>query len=120
MSEQYVIKLSARPYLGGISSSPAAFIFLIFLSSESSSSKVNSPSFMSNCFLKIHVIGLCETFGGFPRRFSKCCFLSFILSCWVLAFSLALVVLFLLLTSFIVCQAIFDSLSSTESLILSI
>ena len=33
---------------------------------------------------------------------------SFILSCWFVAFSLALVVLFLLLTSFIVCHAIRD------------
>ena len=36
------------------------------------------------------------------------------------AFSLALVVLFLLLTSFTVCHAILDCLSSTESLILLI
>ena len=36
------------------------------------------------------------------------------------AFSFALAVFFLLLTSFIVCQAILDCLSSTESLILSI
>ena len=66
------------------------------------------------------MIGLCVTFGGFPCRFSKCCFHSFILSCWFVAFSLALAVVFLLLTSFIVCQAILDCLSSTESLILSI
>ena len=55
-----------------------------------------------------------------PSRFSKCCFHSFIRSCWLVAFSLALVVLFLLLTSFIVCHTILDCLSSTESLILSI
>ena len=42
------------------------------------------------------------------------------LSCWFAAFSFALTVLFLLLTSFIVCQAILDCLSSTETLILSI
>ena len=66
---------------GGISSSPAAFLFLIFLSTESSSSRVNSPSLMSNCLLTILVIGSCVTFGGFPSRFSKCCFHSFILSC---------------------------------------
>ena len=29
---------------GGISSSPAAFVFLIFLSTESSYSRVNGPS----------------------------------------------------------------------------
>ena len=105
---------------GEISSSPAAFLFFIFLSTESSSSRVNGPSLMSNCLLIIFVIGLCVTFDGFPSRFSKCCFHSFILSCWFVAFSLALAVVFLLHTSFIVCQAILDCLSSTESLILSI
>ena len=105
---------------GGISSSPAAFLFLIFLRTESSSSCVNGPSLMSNCLLIILVIGSCVIFGGFPSRFLKCCFHSFILSCWFAALSFALAVFFLLLTSFIVCQAILDCLSSTESLILSI
>ena len=105
---------------GGISSSPAAFLFLIFLRTESSSSWMNSPSLISNCLLIILVIDSCVTFGGFPSRFSKCCFHSFILSCWFAAFGFALTVLFLLLTSFNVCQAIQDCLSSTESLILSI
>ena len=105
---------------GGISSSPVAFQFLIFLSTELSSSRVNGPSLMSNCLQIILVIGSCVTFGGFPSRFWKCCFHSLILSCWFVAFTLALVVLFLLLTSFIVCQAILDCLTSTESLILSI
>ena len=105
---------------GGISSSLAAFLFLIFLRTESSSSCVNCPSLMSNCLLIILVIGSCVIFGGFPSKFSKCCFHSFILSCWFAAFSFALAVFFLLLTSFIVCQAILDCLSSTESLILSI
>ena len=75
---------------------------------------------MSNCLLIILLIGSFVTFGGFPSRFSKCCFHSFILSCWFAAFNFSLAVLFLLLTSFIVCQAILDCLSSTESLILSI
>ena len=66
---------------GIISSSPAAFPFLIFLRTESSSSWVNGPSLMSTCLLIILVIGSCVTFGGFPSRFSKCCFHSFILSC---------------------------------------
>ena len=44
-------------------------------------------------------------------------FYSFLLAC---SFQFALAVLFLPLTSFIVCQAILDCLSSTESLILSI
>ena len=104
---------------GGISSSPAAFLFLIFLRTESSSSLVNSPSLMCNCLLIILVIGSCIMFGGLASRFSKC-FHSFILSCWFAAFSFALAVLFLPLTSFIVCQAILDCLSSAESLILSI
>ena len=97
-----------------------SFLFLILLSAELSSSRVNGPSLMSNCLLIILVIGSCVTFGEFPGRFSKCCFHSFILSCWFVAFSFALAVLFLLLTSFIVCHAILDCLSSTESLILSI
>ena len=75
---------------GGISSSPAAFLFLIFLRTESSSSWVNGPSLISNCLLMILVIGSCVTFGGFPSRFSKCCFHSFILFCWFAAFSFAL------------------------------
>ena len=106
---------------GIISSSPAVFLFLIFLSTESSSSRVNGPSLMSDCLLIIFVISSCVTFGGFPSRFWKFyMFHSFIHSCWFVAFSLALAVLFLLLTSFIVCHAILDCLSSTESLILSI
>ena len=105
---------------GGISSSPAAFLFLIFLRTESSSSLVNGPSLMSNCLLIILVIGSFVIFGGFPRRLLKCCSHSFTLSCWLAAFNFALAVLFLLLTSFIVYQVILDCLSSTESLILSI
>ena len=104
---------------GGISSSPAV-LFSVFLRTESSSSCMNGPSLMSNCLLIILVIGSCIIFGGFPCKFSKCCFHSFILSCWFAAFSFVLIVFFLLLTSFIVCQAILDCLSSTESLILSI
>ena len=103
---------------GDISSSPATFLFLIFLSTESSSSCVNCPSLMSNCLQIILVIGSCVTFGGFPNKFSKCYFHSYICSCWLVAFSLAFAVLFLLLTSFTVCRAILDCISSTKSLIL--
>ena len=105
---------------GGISSSPAAFLFLILLRTESSSSLVKGPSLTSNCLLIILVIGSSVISGAFPSRFLKCCSHSFTLSCWLAAFNFALAVLFLLLTSFIVCQAILDCLSSTESLILSI
>ena len=105
---------------GDISSSPAAFLVLIFLSTESSFSCVNGPSLMSNCLLIILVTGSCLTFGGFPCKFSKWCFHRYIRSCWLVAFSLALAVLLLLLTSFIVCHDILDCLSFTESLILSI
>ena len=105
---------------GGISSSPAAFLFLIFLSTMSSSSCVNGLSLMSNCLLIILVTGSCVTFRGFPSKFSKCCFHRCIHSCWLVVFSLALTVFFLLITSFTVCHAILDCLSSTESLILSI
>ena len=75
---------------------------------------MNGPSLISNCLLIILVIGSCVILDGFPSRFWKCCFHSFILSCWLAAFSFALAVFFLLLTSFIVCQAILDCLSSTE------
>ena len=104
----------------GISSSPAAFLFLIFLSTESSSSRVNGPSLMSNCLLIIFMIASCVTFGGFPSKFWKCYFHSFKHSFWFVPFSLALGVLFLLLTSFIICHAILDCLSPTAYLILSI
>ena len=97
---------------GGISSSPAAFLFLIYLRNESSSSCVNGPSLMSNCLLIILVIGSCVIFGGFPSKVSKCCFHSFIISCWFAAFSFALAVFFLLLTSFIVCHMFFLLLTS--------
>ena len=105
---------------GGISSSPVAFLFLIFLSTQSSCSCVDCPSLMSNWLLIIFVIGSCLTFGGFPSKFSKCCFHRCIRSSWLVAFSLAFAVLFLLLTSIAVNHAILDCLSSTESLILSI
>ena len=102
-----------------ISWSLAAFLYKIFLSTESSSC-INGPSLMSNCLHIILVIGSCVTFGGSPSKFSKCCFHRCIRSCWPVAFSLAFPVLFLLLTSFTVCHAILDCLSLTESLILSI
>ena len=66
------------------------------------------------------MIGLCVTFRGFPNKFSKCCFHRCIHSSWLVAFSLAFAVLFLLLTSFTICHAILDCLSLTESLILLI
>ena len=78
---------------GRISSSPAAFLFLIFLRTELSFSLVNGPSLMSNCLLIILVIGSFVTFGGFPSRFSKCCFHSFTLSCWFATFNFALAVI---------------------------
>ena len=100
---------------GSISSSPAAFLFLIFLSTESSSSCVNCPSLMSYYLQIILMIGSCKTFGGFPNKFLKYCFHSCICSSWLVVFSLAFTVLFLLLTSFTLCHAILDCLSSTES-----
>ena len=65
------------------------------------------------------MIGSCVTFGDFPS-ISKCCFNRCIRSSWLVTFSLAFSVLFLLLTSFTVCYAILHCLSSTESLILLI
>ena len=101
VSEQYVVELSRLPHFWGISSSPAAFLFLIFLRTESSSSLVNGPSLMSNCLLIILVIGSCVMFGGLASRFSNCCFHSLILSCWFAAFSFSLAVLFLPLTAYL-------------------
>ena len=118
VSEQYVVELSGLSYFWGNFIKPCGFP--IFNFSKYWVEFFESPSLISNCLLIILVIGSCVTFGGFPSRFSKCCFHSFILSCWFVAFSLALDVLFLLLTSFIVCPAFLDCLSSTESLILSI
>ena len=120
VSEQYVVELSGLPYFRGNFVQSCSFSIFNFLRTESSSSCVNGPSLMSNCLLIILVIGSGVILVGFPSKFSKCCFHSFILSCWFAALSFALAVFFLLLTSFIVCQAILDCLSSTESLILSI
>ena len=103
-----------------ISSSSAAFLFFIFLKTESSSSCVNCLILMSNWLLIIFMIGSCVTFGGFLRKFSKCCFHMCIRSSWLVAFSLAFAVLLFLLISFTVCHAILDCLSSIESLILFI
>ena len=97
-----------------------SYIFYFFLSTESSSSCVNCSSLMSNCLQIILVIGSCVTFGGFPSKFSKCCFHSCTRSSWMVAFSLAFTVLFLLLTSLTVCHTILDCLSSTKSLTLLI
>ena len=120
VSEQYVVELSGLPYFWRNLVKPCSFPIFNFLRTESSSSWLNGPSLMSNCLLIILVNGACVTFVGFPCRFFKCCFHSFIHSCWFVAFNFAVIVLFLLLTSFIVCQAILDCLSSTESLIFSI
>ena len=105
---------------GSISSTPTAFLFLIFLITKSSFSCINCPSLMSSWLLIISMIGSSVTFRGFPSKFLKCCFYRCIHSSWLAAFSLALAVFFLLLTLFTVCHAIQDCLSSTEFLILLI
>ena len=104
---------------GGISLSPVAFLIWIFLSTESSSSCINCPILMSSWYLIIFVIGSFVTFGGFPSKFWKCYFHRCIRSSWLVAFSLAFAVHFLLLTLFIVCYATLDCLSWTKSLIFS-
>ena len=75
---------------------------------------------MSNWLLIIFMIGLCITFGGFLSKFSKCCFHRCIRSSWLVTFSLAFAVLFLLLILFTVWHVIPDCLYSTKSLILLI
>ena len=66
------------------------------------------------------MIGLLVTLGNFPSRYLKCSFHFCIRSSWLVAFSSALEMLFLLLTSFTVCHAVQGCLSSTEFLILLI
>ena len=118
---QYLSSMSSNFFVfhtsGGISSRPAAFLFLIFESTTFSSSRVNCPSLMSSWLLKIFVVGSFVTLGDFPSRFLKCSFHVCIRSFWLAAFSLALGVLFLLYTSITVCHVIRDCLSSTEVLI---
>ena len=75
---------------------------------------------MSTWRLIIFVLGWSITLGEFPSKFLKCSFDICIRSSLLSAFSFALEVLFLLLTSFIVCHAIRGYLSSTEFLILLI
>ena len=111
LSEQYTVEFPGLQYFWGYFIKPCCFP--IFLSTESSSSSVNSPSLMSNWLLIIFMIGSCVTFGDFLNKFSKCCFHRCIRSSWLVAFSLAYAVLFLLLTSLTVCHAILDCLSST-------
>ena len=113
-------RLFYNTYFLGYLIEPYCFSILILLSTESSSSCVKCPSLLSNCLLIILMIGSCVTFGGFPSKFSKSCFHSGIRSCWLVALSLALAVLFLQLTSFTVCYVILDCLSSTEYRILLI
>ena len=105
---------------GDISLSPAAFLFLIFLCTKLRSFCVDCPALVSRRLLIIFVIGSSVNFGVFSSKFSKCFFHWCFRSSWLAAFSLVLAVLFFLLTSFTVCHAILDFLSSTESLILLI
>ena len=102
---------------GCISPGPAAFLFLIFLDSKSSSSYINCPRLIPRWVLIIFVIDSSVTFGVFPSKFSKFCFYWCTRSSRLAAFSLTLAELFLLLTSFTIGHAILDCLSSTESLI---
>ena len=99
---------------GGISSIPIAFLFLVFQSTSLSSSWVKCPSLMSSWLLMIFVIGLFVTLKEFPRRFLKYSFHISICFSWQVAFSLTFEELFLFLTSFTVCHAILDCLSSAE------
>ena len=116
-----------REYSGGTVcrpipwSYPCCFpFFLYFLSTDLSSSCVNCPSLMSNWLLIIFGIGSCVTFGGFLSKYSTYCFYRGFRSSWLVAFSLAFAVLFLLPTSFTICHVILDCLFSIESLILLI
>ena len=99
---------------GGISLRPAAFLFLIFVRTTSSSSCVNYPSLVSSWLWIIFMIGSSVTLGDFPSKFLKCSFHKCIYSSWLGAFNFSLMVLFLLFTLFTICHAIQDCLFSTE------
>ena len=75
---------------------------------------------MSSWLLIIFLLGLSVTLGYFPSKFLKCSFHTCICSSWLAAFSLAMEVLFLLLTRFTIYHTIWDCLSLTEFLILLI
>ena len=92
----------------GISSRLSTLLFLIFLSTKSSSSCVNCPSLTFSWLQIISLIGSSIIFTDFPSKFLKCCFHRCICSSWLVTFSLALAVLFLLLTLFTVCHVILD------------
>ena len=96
-------------FSGSISSGTAAFLVLIFLSTTSNSC-VKCPTLMSSLLLMIFVIVSSVSLGDFPRRFLKCCFHRGIRSSLLVAFSLALTVLFLLLSSFTYCHYMLDCL----------
>ena len=120
MSEQYVVEFSGLPHFSRYFIEPCCLSIFNFSLYRVEFFLSIGSSLMSNCLLIILMIGSCVTSEGFPSKFSKCSFHWCIRSCWLVTFSLALALLFLQLTSFIVCHAILDCLSSTAFLILSI
>ena len=98
---------------GGISWKPVDFLFLVLVSAMSSSSCVNYPSLISHNFRDRFI----SYFRGFPSKVLKCSSHMCIHSSWLVAFSLALGMFFLILTSFTACHAIRNCLSSSEFLI---
>ena len=86
---------------GDISSSPAVSLFFIFDCPTSRSFWVNCSFLMSSWSLIIFLLGSSVTLEDFPSRFLKCYFCKRICSSWLGTFSLALEVLFVLLTTFI-------------------
>ena len=70
----------------GISSRPAAFLFLIFPSNSLNYSWVNCPSLTSSWLLIIFVIRFISDFGEFSKKILKCSFHVCICS-WLAAFS---------------------------------
>ena len=75
---------------GSISSRPAAFLFLIFLSTSLNSSWINSPMTIFSWPLIIFRIGLFVTLGKLPSRFLKCSFHICIRSSWLASFTFSL------------------------------
>ena len=98
VSEQYVVKFPSFHTSDGISSRPAAFLFYIFVRTTLNSSCINSHSLISHWLLIIFEIGLSVTLVDLPSRFLKCSFHVCICSSWMVTFTLAHEVFFLLRT----------------------
>ena len=93
-------------------------LFLIFVCNASRSSCVNCPCLMSSWLFIISCDSFIRNLMGFSKQILEMFFPQMYSFFWLTAFSLTLVVLFLLFTSLTVCCFIQNCLSSTKFLIL--